>query len=1423
MKNIQKALTAFRDYIGRDKNIYGDEVYGDKIGRDKIINYFVGGLSDLPVSHESRVRNFLDYYLGSDANPAPFGGRDDNLDQLDYWLTDPTAIRYLLIAEPAGRGKSALLAHWITRLERRKSVHIVFFPISIRFGTNPENVVFGSLTARLARIFNERLSPATNAQQYRDTVSDYLHRTPPDGKLLLIVLDGLDEAAGWEAGAYIFPQVPPPHLRVIVAARQRKRDWLTQLGWESGKGKLFPLTKLSPSGVSDVLMKMGNPLNGLANRDNIISKLYELSEGDPLLVRLYVDALLPHRSRTAVFSPDDLLILRPGIKPFFDRWFEEQKKLWQAAGLMSAPRDTAINSLLNLCALAKGPLSRDDVLALATNEMQNGATIRWAAEALDRFVLGDGSPENGYVFGHPRFNDYFAEELPTQEHREWSQRFLSYGRQTLADLNDKRLTIVEASPYIVRFYSTHLIDAKAPPAELYGLVSQGWLRAWEYIDGTPEGFLSDVHRACLTAKDEGAPALGQIVRAALCFSSTASISSNFSTELLTAAIAIGQLTPQLALAIGRAKSNPKDRVECLTAISKFVDQETRLRVMNEVLNIVREIKDPDDYEEAFDDIIEHLPIDSKLLNNVLEMAANIRENKRDRILREVITLLPVEAVDLWRRILSMVSSLKNEQDRLLVFIVLVRGLPTAHKDIIDTAVKIAQDMTNAEFRIIALTAVLRFLPAKKQREVVDNAITIALKAQSGKDLRESKANRDRTLWSRVLTYLVRHLTPERQNKVVNIALAVARSIPDEFERAELLCELLEFLPIELHRAVLGEVIQYARNEGNKQAILEPIILAKIAKFLPLDEQRIIIHNILQVLQTNKDVNSFYSILRSIIELQSLSQTSLLTKFAEVIRTTEDFYAADGFEVIVDSMVRHIPHTAEEVWTTVIEIVKRDPDDERRLRLVSIIAKYLPSTAHNLVIDPLNAARIIGDESIYQDIFYSMIENFPADQLEHLFVLLVTLLDQKDDSTLAALLDNFTDRLLPGQVALLRRLFSLALALELKEQAFVIRAISRNTPAEAEDLLHDILEFALKLKDEDESAEILVNLADLLPSEAPVLAEKVLEQAHNSYILCRVAKHFTSNKRIEILHEALLSARKTPNSSEQYIYSLTNVIEALPSESRVDVIREAVAAASSMKPISGSSGLHALARRLPLSENAEVVSAMLSLADREDNPSSRALELLWAVPLLPPEQQETVLYNAIEVTKAIKDTEWHIKALAYGIRNLSHEQRLIVLNEMLTVARDSWSNEYRPKYLCLVAKHISPSERLSIIQEVLSDLKNIDSGPRRLDIFSTLAECLTPEMTDLQLSLLSEACAYRHENESVDILKSLVPYWRDMCVASNLMEVDEVIKVLLTFSDTKREILVRLIAALMPIIARLGGERAVNETAQALLDTKQWWP
>src|SRR5512135_1950613 len=144
-------------HVGDMAGVTGAAIGHGAKAKVNITNNITRGLDELPTRYDGAVRNFLDYYLGSPDHPAPFGGRAADLDALDAWLADSHAAPYALLVAPAGRGKSALLAHWLARLtERGDPVHVVFFPVSIRFNTNLATAVFSSLAARMAHLYGEK-------------------------------------------------------------------------------------------------------------------------------------------------------------------------------------------------------------------------------------------------------------------------------------------------------------------------------------------------------------------------------------------------------------------------------------------------------------------------------------------------------------------------------------------------------------------------------------------------------------------------------------------------------------------------------------------------------------------------------------------------------------------------------------------------------------------------------------------------------------------------------------------------------------------------------------------------------------------------------------------------------------------------------------------------------------------------------------------------------------------------------------------------------------------------------------------------------------------------------------------------------------------------------------------------------------------
>ena len=181
------------------------------------------------------IENFRASYLGTSAAPIPFGGRGSDISALNAWLDNEDAAPYLFLCAPPGRGKTALLVHWMDQLTKRVDWSVIFFPVSIRFGMNRRTQLIRHLSAHLAQLHSEPPPPHDAGEDvHRSLVARLLSRELPDGRRLLVVLDGLDEGAGWELGAGMFPLQTPKSLRVVVAAREMANrssaQWLSKLG-----------------------------------------------------------------------------------------------------------------------------------------------------------------------------------------------------------------------------------------------------------------------------------------------------------------------------------------------------------------------------------------------------------------------------------------------------------------------------------------------------------------------------------------------------------------------------------------------------------------------------------------------------------------------------------------------------------------------------------------------------------------------------------------------------------------------------------------------------------------------------------------------------------------------------------------------------------------------------------------------------------------------------------------------------------------------------------------------------------------------------------------------------------------------------------------------------------------------------------------
>lgn len=515
------------------------------------LSFFLSGLGSLPERVFAGVSGFFTEYLGTTQQEVPFGGRGQSLLQLEAWLASESP--YALLVAEAGRGKSALLVRWTAELSESHQAQVVFLPISIRFGTALKSAAFHILGTKLKtkKESNPSSLDAYRAEIYEKLSTDRTEDEPP----LLVVLDGLDEAADWYPEKEdLFPPKVGRGVKLLFSARSlAERDqegWRRALGLPQEETLSISLPLLDRPGVSDVLLQMQAPLSLLGGKGDITQELYRLSEGDPLLLRLYVEALRTQGEEVALLGAGELSLLSPGLSGYFDRWWAEQRKLWAPGEEVTA------QSLVRLFSCALGPLSFEDLCALFAFHGISTETLEKALFTLRRFVIGD-KEKGGYVFSHPRLGYYFLSQLTQAEQQAWEKSFLAFGREVLRKLQTKELYPKQTPVYSVRYLGAHLERSGATVKDLETLVAPYWQEAWEHLEGTPEGFITDIQRTLYKAEEaweqaktpeEKSAAIVQQYRCALVSASVHSLASNVPMKLVIALLEANLWSPAIAYA-----------------------------------------------------------------------------------------------------------------------------------------------------------------------------------------------------------------------------------------------------------------------------------------------------------------------------------------------------------------------------------------------------------------------------------------------------------------------------------------------------------------------------------------------------------------------------------------------------------------------------------------------------------------------------------------------------------------------------------------------------------------------------------------------------------------------------------------------------------------------------------------------------------
>lgn len=600
------------------------------------------------------VLNFLDEYLGSNDRAVAFGGRRDELGKLRGWLAEEAGPAYALITAPLGWGKSALVARLHAEVEGGKeSWRPLLVPLGPLYGIDRADEILRALGRGLARVHGRELPSQIHPALLKEQVAKLLELPLPQGARLLILLDGLDEAASELQQSLRLPRTPPAGLRFLLTARSGRRELAPQsLIEQLGLGAATPvlrieLAQLSREGVREVLGGLRPPAKGWpATLDR---ELYRLTEGDPLLLQLYLRELIEAR------EPVPLSLLQatpPGLGAYFDRIWNGQLAQWQAKAQSLGGLAEQVLALLS-CTL--GPLPLSDLPQILPADLDaRGFALDAALRPLGRWLRGEGRGDDGLMLAHPRLAEFFRDRfvLP-QEVEQWELWILAYGRRMLEGLREGTQPARGVSSYLVRYLGTHLQRAAVPLEQHIDLVSAGWRQAWRAKTESDVGFLADVDwsRAAAEAADRkevdaGRPAryLAHRLRCMLFTASATSLAGRVPPELIAAMADRGRWSLDRSISQARLIADPEMRSRALDLLGQRATEERSLDLRRDALLAAAQIEDPGPRAEALAGLFAALPaalvsLRDEILSRELRSPLH-PENGASQILTEYLPYLP---------------------------------------------------------------------------------------------------------------------------------------------------------------------------------------------------------------------------------------------------------------------------------------------------------------------------------------------------------------------------------------------------------------------------------------------------------------------------------------------------------------------------------------------------------------------------------------------------------------------------------------------------------------------------------------------------------------------------------------------------------------------------------------------------------------
>ncbi|MEQ9670502.1 AAA family ATPase [Coleofasciculus sp. G2-EDA-02] len=425
---------------------------------------------------EAQVKKIIDDYI-----KQPLEGRDEEQRQLDDFVLNNSR-GVLLVKAAAGFGKSALLSHWQQKKQDDYFIAVHYF--SYRYPkTRSVSEAYRHLLKQLYLYHNIPNGQFPNdPNRMRDILVGMLEKpVSPEGKRLVIVLDGLDEAS--ETFEPFFTRLPDG-VFVIASARAEEEEEPSYLrNWIDDADKRLCLKRLPRQAIPKWLGEISE-LATYSQDDDFVNRLDEITDGFPLYLHHLIEEL-----RQAATQNQDVREVLAQTPTGFEEYVEQQLKDLDELDLPEQRRQ-----LFALLAVAKGVLEKEDIKTLTQMRDRDLRQLSEFWQVTRWMQITEGK---FYVFAHPLLAKTFGNQLG-DEAEDALQELIDYCGKWQE----------HQSAYALQYYAEHLQEAKRRE-ELYELAhNQDYVTAQrQQLPEQPDLPLKTVQRA-LQGKAETDDAAG---------------------------------------------------------------------------------------------------------------------------------------------------------------------------------------------------------------------------------------------------------------------------------------------------------------------------------------------------------------------------------------------------------------------------------------------------------------------------------------------------------------------------------------------------------------------------------------------------------------------------------------------------------------------------------------------------------------------------------------------------------------------------------------------------------------------------------------------------------------------------------------------------------------------------------------------------